>query len=91
MNSIAAKPLAETQVVSLTEAVLCVDCEMVSNSTQGHCLACGSRALLNIATALGGPLHATSVVTESASNRFTAAVAPGRVVVLRNRRRRVQR
>ena len=60
MNSRAGKALAETQVIPLREAVLCVDCEMVSNSTQGHCLACGSHALMNIAAALGGRLRDAS-------------------------------
>lgn len=57
METMAAKVLAETQTITLREAVLCIDCEMLSNSTQGHCLACGSRALMNVATALGGTIY----------------------------------
>lgn len=82
MNPIAAKPLAETQVVPLIEAVLCVDCEMLSNSTQGHCLACGSRALLSVATALGGPLHAR----QSAIGIVNEILAPGRALLKRRKR-----
>ncbi|HZU22871.1 MAG TPA: hypothetical protein VE998_08580 [Terriglobales bacterium] len=86
MNTIAGKPLAATQVVPLLEAVLCVDCEMVSNSTQGHCLACGSRALLNLAAALGGPLHSNSAAVADADPMVT-----GPVLVIRSQRRVIRR
>lgn len=37
------------EVIPLEVAVLCVDCEMVTQSKQGHCLHCGSFSLLNLA------------------------------------------
>lgn len=43
--------------VALHNAVLCADCEMVSDSPHDQCLVCGSRALFNIAGILGGTLH----------------------------------
>lgn len=84
MQSIAAKALAETQVVPLMEAVLCVDCEMLSNSTHGHCPACGSRALLSVSTVFGGPLHAKSEIGNKAVGRPHGA----RLLVLRDTKRR---
>ena len=87
MQTIAPKALAETQVLPLMEAVLCVDCEMVSNSSRGHCLACGSRALLNVATALGGPLHAKS---ENGRKAIGHAL-PAPVLVMRHSQHRSHR
>jgi hypothetical protein len=87
MQTIAAKVLAQTQFVPLMEAVLCVDCEMVSNSTHGHCPACGGRALLNVATALGGPLHAKPEVSQEAIGH----AMPARVLVLRKEKHRSRR
>ena len=45
-------------VISLRNAVLCVDCEMVSDSTHDVCCVCGSRSLLSLSVVLGGPLPA---------------------------------
>ena len=81
------KPLAETQVVPLIEAVLCVDCEMLSNSTQGHCLACGSRALLSVATALGGPLQAQRSTIDVGAE----PPSPARLLILKQRKRTIHR
>ena len=39
--------------VSLRDAVLCADCETISNSAQHECLVCGSRSLVNFARMLG--------------------------------------
>lgn len=38
----------------LENAVLCVDCEMVSNSHHDVCVVCGSRSLLSLVRTLGG-------------------------------------
>ena len=40
--------------VALNNAVLCADCDVVSDSPHDKCLVCGSRSLLNIAKILGG-------------------------------------
>jgi hypothetical protein len=42
--------------VALQNAVLCADCDVVSDSPNDRCLVCGSRSLLNIAAMLGGSL-----------------------------------
>jgi hypothetical protein len=42
--------------IPLQNAVLCADCDMVSDSPHDHCLVCGSRSLFNISRLLGGML-----------------------------------
>ena len=42
--------------VALQNAVLCVECEIVSDSPHDTCLVCGSRSLLNIARMFVGNL-----------------------------------
>ena len=42
--------------VTLLEAVLCADCEIISNSGGETCEVCGSRSLFNIARMFGGSL-----------------------------------
>jgi hypothetical protein len=45
-----------TGIVPLQNAVLCVDCETVSNSRSDVCPVCGGHSLLNMARMLGGTL-----------------------------------
>lgn len=42
--------------VALKNAVLCAECEVVSDSPHDTCLVCGSRSLVNIAPMFGGNL-----------------------------------
>jgi len=42
--------------VALQNAVLCAECEVVSDSPHDICLVCGSRSLFNIARIFGGNL-----------------------------------
>jgi hypothetical protein len=42
--------------VALQNAVLCAECDVVSDSPHDQCLVCGSRSLFNIARMLGGTL-----------------------------------
>jgi hypothetical protein len=42
--------------VHLQHAVLCAECDVVSDSPNDLCLVCGSRSLFNISRALGGKL-----------------------------------
>jgi len=42
--------------ISLRSAVLCADCDVVSDSPHDCCLVCGSRSLLNVSRLLGGML-----------------------------------
>jgi hypothetical protein len=39
--------------IALADAVLCVDCEMVTAARNGHCPVCGCTALLNLGKVLG--------------------------------------
>ena len=42
--------------VALQNAVLCAECDVVSDSPHDRCLVCGSRSLFNIARMFGGRL-----------------------------------
>ena len=42
--------------VALQNAVLCAECDVVSDSPHDTCLVCGSRSLFNIARMFGGNL-----------------------------------
>jgi hypothetical protein len=42
--------------IPLQNAVLCADCDVVSDSPHDHCLVCGSRSLINMSRLLGGML-----------------------------------
>ena len=42
--------------VALQNAVLCAECDVVSDSPHDRCLVCGSRSLFNIARMFGGNL-----------------------------------
>ena len=42
--------------VALQNAVLCAECDVVSDSPHDTCLVCGSRSLFNIARVFGGNL-----------------------------------
>jgi len=41
-------------LVRLQRAFLCADCEIISETKNGRCEACGSQALLGLANVLGG-------------------------------------
>ena len=43
--------------VCLQNAVLCADCEVISNSPHDTCCVCGSRSLLSLSCVLGGTLQ----------------------------------
>jgi hypothetical protein len=53
--------------VALRNAVLCAECDVVSDSPHDQCLVCGSRSLFNIARMFGGNLpqdRASLIVSE---------------------------
>jgi len=54
MGSLAA---ADVGFVRLQLAVFCVECEMLSENNTPRCLACGSKAVLNLSRVLGGSLR----------------------------------
>ncbi len=41
-------------LVRLQKAVLCANCDVISEGLNGHCVACGSEALLGLSRILGG-------------------------------------
>lgn len=55
MNA-ASKSLASFNVVRLRDALLCADCEFITDTTDNQCLVCGGHALLNLSKVLGGTL-----------------------------------
>jgi hypothetical protein len=74
--------------VALQNAVLCAECDVVSDSPHDRCLVCGSRSLFNIARVFGGNLPRNRAVLISAE-----ASARQREIVLtfpRHHRRRVK-
>jgi len=44
-------------LIPLQQAVLCANCEVVSDSKNGCCVVCGSPSLLNLARVLEGSNH----------------------------------
>lgn len=44
-------------LVPLQQAVLCANCEVVSDGKDGRCVVCGSSSLLNLARVLDGSNH----------------------------------
>lgn len=52
--------------VPLKNAVLCAECDVVSDSPHDVCMVCGSRSLFNIARVFGGqlPKHRTSLMVQ---------------------------
>jgi hypothetical protein len=48
------KPEPMLNTIQLMTAVLCADCEVISDSPGDECSVCGSRSLLNLGRVLGG-------------------------------------
>ncbi len=64
--------------VALQNAVLCAECDVVSDSPHDRCLVCGSPSIFNIARMFGGNLpknRATLIVPE------TGEITPYEVVL----------
>jgi hypothetical protein len=58
--------------ILLQNAVLCAECDVVSDSPHDHCLVCGSRSLFNISRLLGGMLPSQRAkLIDPASRLFT--------------------
>ena len=55
---------ADASTVALQHAVLCAECDVVSDSPHDACLVCGSRSVFNIAHMFGGnlPQNRTAMV-----------------------------
>ncbi len=52
--SSAVRVFVPRNLIPLQQAVLCANCEVVSDSKNGHCIVCGSPSLLNLARVLNG-------------------------------------
>ena len=46
-----------TNLVRLQKAVLCANCEVISEGLNGHCAGCGSQSLLSLNRVLGGTVE----------------------------------
>jgi hypothetical protein len=78
--------------VPLLNAVLCADCEIISNSGGESCEVCGSRSLLSLGRVLGGCIEGErAILVEVDPQRvrtgFTVLVNPDAAGVLQRRRR----
>ena len=74
--------------VALQNAVLCSECDVVSDSPHDRCLVCGSRSLFNIARMLGGnlPRNRAVLIPSDAPERQREMM----VTFSRHHRRRVR-
>ena len=75
----AAKSEPILNTVPLLNAVLCADCEVISDSSGEVCWVCGSRSLLNLGRVLGGSVGGERAVLlpeeeEPARRMFTVLV-----------------
>ncbi len=83
----------ELSSVSLLEAVLCADCEIISNSAGERCEICGSRSLLSLGRVLGGSIEGERAALVQVDRNhpgygFTVLVNPAASRILQQRRRR---
>jgi hypothetical protein len=83
----------ELSSLPLLEAVLCADCEIISNSAGERCEICGSRSLLSLGRVLGGGVEGERAVLvqvdpDQRHNGFTVLVNPSASTMLQQRRRR---
>jgi putative methionine-R-sulfoxide reductase with GAF domain len=55
-NTVYGTAFKDIPFVPLQSATFCVQCELISSSSQSYCLACGSKALIGLSRVLGGSL-----------------------------------
>ncbi len=69
--SVGLRPL---NAIALRNAVLCAECDVVSDSPHDKCLVCGSPSLFNISRILGGSLakNRTSLTRDNSSENHQA-------------------
>ena len=85
------KSVLELSSVSLLEAVLCADCEIISNSVGERCGVCGSPSLLSLGRVLGGSIEGqraalVQVGHDNLRHGFTVLVNPDSTRMLQQRR-----
>jgi hypothetical protein len=81
--------------VHLVNAVLCADCEVISDSAGDTCQVCGSRSLMSLGRVLGGSIEGKRAVLihvdqTQLRNMFTVLVNPDAASVVQSRRKRKQ-
>ena len=80
----------DINAVSLRQAVLCANCEVISDSPHETCAVCGSHSLLPLARVLGGMPEATDQVAQEVSKE-RPSVAVGNVLVLTSKSHQARR
>jgi hypothetical protein len=60
-------------LVRLQKAVLCANCDVISEGLNGHCAACGSEALLGLNRLLGGTIEAEIPLALRASAQISTS------------------
>ena len=66
VTNMASQLCFNANLVRLQEAVLCANCEMISEGSNGHCACCGSQSLLSLSKVLGVTIN----------SEFSFSVAP---------------
>ena len=65
----------DVNVIALQHAVLCADCEVISESIHDVCRVCGSSSLLSLSAVLGGTLPVQRAQLVDAPEPAPAAAA----------------
>jgi hypothetical protein len=74
---------AEINAVCLRDAVLCADCEVISDSTHETCRVCGSHSLMSLSRVLGTlPVQRANLVDTWVSNHERPALPTQRRLTL---------
>ena len=75
---------SDINAVGLRNAVLCADCEVISDSPHDTCRVCGSRSLLSMSRVFGGtlPVQRAQLVDAWESNRERPALSTQRRLTL---------
>lgn len=66
------EPRLNANLICLRKAVLCANCDVISDGANGHCVACGSQALLSLSRLLGGAMDAEMSLALGMSSSFSA-------------------
>ena len=74
---------SNANLVRLQKAVLCANCDVISEGLNGHCAACGSEALLDLSRVLGGTIQTglsllpdlPQIATDVARSNYLSATA----------------
>ncbi len=64
-TNITAQVWLNTNLVRLQKALLCANCEVISEGLNGHCAGCGSESLLNLNGVLGGTIEPLGFATSA--------------------------